>query len=325
VLLGGPEQKCRVRNGWIAAGYGGETRAVEMQQVRYFVALCDTLNFTRAAERCNVTQPSLTRAIKLLEDELGGPLFHRERNHTHLTELGKRVEPHLRAAAQDTVEARRQAMAFASLRAPVLRVGIARRISLKPLLDVFGRFARKHPDAEVTVPSAETADLLEILRRGDLEVVIVPHDAAEEEDLHYYPVAHDRPQVVLPETHGLAGQASIRAEELAGETIVCVDRCPYWLELERVLSARGAASRPHLVVGRVPWFLDLVRAGFGIGLLSCHQDLGHGLVGLPLADPTIDTELTLATKRGRLYSPPVRAFVEIALAPPRMQTPQPPA
>ena len=61
---------------------------MEMHQVRYFVALCETLNFTRAAEKCNVTQPSLTRAIKLLEDELGGPLFNRERNQTHLTELG---------------------------------------------------------------------------------------------------------------------------------------------------------------------------------------------------------------------------------------------
>ena len=62
---------------------------MEMHQVRYFVALCETLNFTRAAEKCNVTQPSLTRAIKLLEDELGGPLFNRERNQTHLTELGQ--------------------------------------------------------------------------------------------------------------------------------------------------------------------------------------------------------------------------------------------
>ena len=69
---------------------------MEMHQVRYFVALCETLNFTRAAEKCNVTQPSLTRAIKLLEEELGGPLFNRERNQTHLTELGRLMEPHLR-------------------------------------------------------------------------------------------------------------------------------------------------------------------------------------------------------------------------------------
>ena len=68
---------------------------MEMHQVRYFLAVADELNFTRAAERCNVAQPSLTRAIKLLEEELGGPLFHRERANTHLSELGRMVKPYL--------------------------------------------------------------------------------------------------------------------------------------------------------------------------------------------------------------------------------------
>ena len=53
---------------------------MEMHQVRYFLAVAEELNFTRAAEQCNVTQPSLSRAIKLLEEELGGQLFYRERN-----------------------------------------------------------------------------------------------------------------------------------------------------------------------------------------------------------------------------------------------------
>lgn len=79
------------------------------------MALAETLNFTRAAERCNVAQPSLTRAITLLEDELGGPLFHRERNNTHLTELGRMMEPHLREVAEQAHAARRRAVAFVEL------------------------------------------------------------------------------------------------------------------------------------------------------------------------------------------------------------------
>jgi len=71
-----------------------------MQQVRYFLAVAGTLDFARAAERCNVSQPSLTRAIQSLEAELGGPLFHRERGNTHLTELGRIIQPFLATAAE---------------------------------------------------------------------------------------------------------------------------------------------------------------------------------------------------------------------------------
>jgi Bacterial regulatory helix-turn-helix protein, lysR family len=68
---------------------------MEMHQVRYFLAVAQELNFSRAAEKCNVSQPSLSRAMQQLEGELGGPLFRRERHLTHLTELGAMVRPHL--------------------------------------------------------------------------------------------------------------------------------------------------------------------------------------------------------------------------------------
>ena len=70
---------------------------MEMHQVRYFLAVARMLNFTRAADDCNVTQPSLTRAIKQLEAELGGDLFRRERPAAQLTELGQRMHPLLQA------------------------------------------------------------------------------------------------------------------------------------------------------------------------------------------------------------------------------------
>src|SRR5271169_2444725 len=72
-----------------------DTSKMEMHQVRYFLAVAQHLNFSRAAEECNVTQPSLSRAIQQLEGEFGGQLFHREHKFTHLTDLGHMVRPHL--------------------------------------------------------------------------------------------------------------------------------------------------------------------------------------------------------------------------------------
>ena len=87
---------------------------MEMQQVRYFVALAETLNFTRAAEQCSVTQPALTRAIKALEQEFGGELILREGRLTQLTELGRKMLPLLRQCYDSALSAKAVAQAVAS-------------------------------------------------------------------------------------------------------------------------------------------------------------------------------------------------------------------
>ena len=82
---------------------------MQMNQVRYFLALWEERNFTRAAKRCGVSQPSLTNAIKRLEQALGGPLFHRNRRNIELTELGRVVKPYLKQLTQSAYEAERKA------------------------------------------------------------------------------------------------------------------------------------------------------------------------------------------------------------------------
>src|SRR6266852_7335406 len=97
---------------------------MEMHQIRYFLAVADQLNFTKAAEKCNVSQPSLTRAIKLLEEELGGLLFHRERANTHLSELGTMVLPHLQQIYEEAQQAKRLAKDLAPLKKSTRKRGI---------------------------------------------------------------------------------------------------------------------------------------------------------------------------------------------------------
>src|SRR3954452_14687156 len=161
---------------------------MEMHQARYFVALCETLNFTRAAEKCNVTQPSLTRAIKLLEEELGGPLFNRERNQTHLTELGRAMQPHLREVIEQARSARARAASFFALRTARLKLGVARGLSFHVLDDTLRRFITASPHTEIALHDDRPVDLREALRHGDFEVVLLPQRSHDLDDLHYFPV-----------------------------------------------------------------------------------------------------------------------------------------
>ena len=127
--------------------------------------------------------------------------FARERNNTHVTELGKRVEPHLRRVAEAVTVARAEAGAFAKLAAPVLRLGVDRTVSLSVMIDLIERYAQSHPTAEIIVLGGSSGDLLESLRSGDLELVVVAHERGEPDDLHYHRLAEDRPIVVMPASH----------------------------------------------------------------------------------------------------------------------------
>src|SRR5215210_866204 len=143
---------------------------MEMQQVRYFVALARELNFTRAAEQCNVSQPALTRAIQQLEHELGGPLFHRERSNTHLSELGRMMLPYLQSVEESCRAARDQAKAVKTLERATLTIGTMCTIGPQLVSELLVRFQAQHPAVEVRVIDAGAAEMIAMLEKGDIEV-----------------------------------------------------------------------------------------------------------------------------------------------------------
>ena len=143
---------------------------MEMHQVRYFLAVAEELNFTRASEKCNVTQPSLSRAIKLLEEELGGPLFQRDRESTHLTDLGQLVRPHLQSVFDHSRVAKQLSRDFAH-KVP-LKLGIMSTISPDEIIDLITNLRARHPDVDLKLCDANAKDLRARLLTGDLEAVI---------------------------------------------------------------------------------------------------------------------------------------------------------
>ncbi len=124
---------------------------IKVAAVRYFLAVARTLNFTKAAEECNVTQPSLTRAIKKLEDELGGPLFHRERANTHLTDLGRAMLPHIEQSYLAAQSARALAEAFKRGDVAPLRLGLSNAVSCRLFTEVLNGVRSGAPNFELAV------------------------------------------------------------------------------------------------------------------------------------------------------------------------------
>jgi LysR family hydrogen peroxide-inducible transcriptional activator len=143
---------------------------MEMRQVRYFLAVADTLNFTRAAERCHVSQPALTRAIQQLEGELGGLLLRRERKLTHLTDFGRLLEPHLRRVASDAEGAKTTAKRFLDLQQAQVRLGVMCTVGPARFMGFLAGFRNANPGCEITLVEGPPARLAEMLLGGQLDV-----------------------------------------------------------------------------------------------------------------------------------------------------------
>ena len=187
---------------------------MEMHQIRYFLAVCDSLNFTRAAEKCNVSQPSLTLAIKLLEEELGGDLFHRERANTHLTDLGRLMLPHMQQVLAEAEAARSRAKGFASLQDVTLNLGVMCTIGPTRLVGLISSFQRHHPGIKLQLIDAKALDLQEKLLQGNIDVAIYGLPGEIDERFHARSLYPERFMIAFREGHPFENKDTVAAADL---------------------------------------------------------------------------------------------------------------
>lgn len=285
---------------------------MEMQQVRYFVALSQVLNFTRAAEQCNVSQPALTRAIQQLEHELGGPLFHRERGNTHLTELGRMMLPYLQTVEESCRAARDEAMAIKRLERATLKIGTMCTIGPALVSSLLVQFRAQHPDVEVEVVDAGGPVMIEMLEKGDLEVAIVGVPGELPDSLHQLPIFTERFVIVLHKDHRLLAFDEIPSAELHDEPYVSRSNCEVFTPVRKELNSRGVFLRQVFSSPRDDWVQGMIQAGLGLGFFPEFSVTYPDLSVRPLVDPSFYRTVYLATVRGRPHSPAVGAFVQEA-------------
>src|SRR3954462_14429722 len=184
-----------------------ESRSMEMHQVRYFLAVAQLLNFTRAAEDCNVTQPSLTRAIKQLEAELGGDLFRRERPAAQLTELGQRMHPLLNQCYEAAAGARSLASCFKGGEIGALRIALTHAIDLALLIPHLNQIKRQFNRLEFRFLRGTAREVGEYLKKGEAELGIAAEINEAWERLDFWPLFPEHFELVISKGHRLAGRS----------------------------------------------------------------------------------------------------------------------
>lgn len=177
---------------------------MEMHQIRYFLATAALLNFTRAADECNVSQPSLTRAIQKLEDEFGGELFRRERSRTHLTYLGRQMLPHLERTFEAAEAAKQLAKGIGRAEVVSLALGVDATIESETLDGILAELAAGLPGFDLSLSSGLSENLIEAAMTGALDLVVVELPDHAPDRLDAWPLFDHAYHMVTRADHPLA-------------------------------------------------------------------------------------------------------------------------
>ena len=212
---------------------------MELHQIRYFLALSETLNFTKAAEVCHITQPALTRAIRNMEEELGGLLFSRERNNTHLTELGRLIEPHLAEIIVRAGEAKQTAARFIKLEKAQLSLGVMCTISPLQFVSFLSRFRADNPGVEITLLEDVPNQLSDLLVRGELDLAIMARPDGFPDPLRAAELYSERFVIACSAGHRFATSARFRWPNWTGSFIFLGSTASFTTSSIRCVSSKA--------------------------------------------------------------------------------------
>jgi DNA-binding transcriptional LysR family regulator len=293
---------------------------MELHHLRYFVAIADQLSFTRAAADLDLTQPSLSRQIRDLEQELGAPLFNREGRRISLTAAGAALLPCARASLAEAERGKRSVREVLGARAGPLLLGASPQTAATVLAPLLGRYCQAHPGVEVRVVEESALALIAMLEDGRLDLAVVPLDLPHTLAVTPFLSAHVR--AVAAHGHPLLRLGRVDARELVAPAATPPTPLLLLKEgyLTRVRLARiweEAGLRPHVAmestVGQT--LASYAEAGLGVAILPETVDLrGFDLAGAVVMDGSEPLVLRngLGWNPSRYLSPAAQAFIEAA-------------
>ncbi len=255
---------------------------MEMNQIRYFLAVCEHRNFTHAASASNVSQPSLTTAIKKLEDELGGDLFVRDRAGCRLTALGKLMQPRLQKVHDETRQAKAEAVRHVRLERVPISVGVGETIGHNRISAAMERIRTRLPQAEIELIVASSSALLTGLRDGEFDVVVTAEKVNE--DLYRIDQLYEEDyKVVVSKSHPLSELDAISLSTLTETDMLDRPNCEMRDALHETCADHGHELYAAYRSNRVDWLVELARQGSGAVILPTTAiPADMGLVSIPI-------------------------------------------
>ena len=285
---------------------------MELTQVSYFINLAETLNFTAAARLSGVSQPSLTRAIRRREEELGGPLIYRDGKNSRLTGLGQDVEAEFRRMKAAMKSVRDHSESWAMGRHRVLDVAVASTIGPKILAGFFARVLAEAPLIEIRLHSLNPGETTSEILSGKYHACVLARETRLDRKLDVHPLYRERFVLGCSERHPLAGREIVRSEDLFAFPFVDRLNCEFRDQILEHFGRGDLLMRPRLRSDREDWVQRVVADGDAICILPERSASADGLVTRLIDGFTLEREVVLATVSGSTAPVEIRKVAQLA-------------
>ena len=289
---------------------------MELRQLRYLVALADERHFTRAAEREHVAQLALSQQIRRLEEETGLALVERTTRQVTITEAGAMLVGRARRILAELDAAQSELQGLRGIQTGKVTVGTLHTMGPVDVSLALAIFHERHPGIELTVREQSSEELAEMLRIDELDLAFLSvTERIESHGLGLHQLVSEELVAVLPANHPLAGRAAVRMRELTNEQFISYREGSRLRELlEAAGHDAGFVPQVKLESNESQRIRRLVARGMGVAILPRSDAEGPGdeIAVLPLTEPALHRDITLAWRADRRHAPAAVAFLELA-------------
>jgi len=291
---------------------------LELKQLEYFMAVCQELHFTRAAEKMGIAQPSLSQQIRLLEHELGTPLFDRVGKKVVMTDAGRALRHHCYNAFHELAQARAAIGELQGLQRGSLKIGALLTVVNSLLPPSVVAFHERYPNVELSVLGLRTGDIRDGLLRNELDLGIV-YLPMDDEQLETIPMYTERLAFAFAKDHPIAEDPEVASLTML-QRYPCILLPPAYNLRQRInqqCQTLGFVPKPIMEMTTMESILTMVSQGVGVTVLpKSYVDCLNppNIISVPIENPALPIRIGIAYRKNKHLCAASRVFMDQLLS-----------
>lgn len=285
---------------------------MDLNQVRYFLNLAESLNFTEAARVSGISQPSLTKAIQRLEDELGGPLLYRDGKDTRLTALGRDLIVEfmrIQSALENIAELAENSIAGRSRK---INIGVASTIAPRVFAKFWALVLKELPEVELLLHPLDPGESEAEVLSGKYDMCLLTNPPEPNFKLTIQPLFQERLRLALSADHPLAGLDELTQEQMMEQPYIDRMHCEFRTQLIKHFMDRDIVMRPRFQSEREDWVQQMVAQGAGVCSLPEYSVIVEGITLRAVKGLTLSRNISMVAVSGSANPREVRVILGLA-------------